>query len=115
MEKVMATIFWDIHTISLVDFMPRSVMVTGAAYQVSLKCLKEAIQCCSLGLLTLGVLLLHNNARLHTCHNAIALLDIWHWEHVPHPRYRPPSEFHTFSNRDTSPRSVISICQQHRS
>lgn len=37
--KATATIFRDIHKIILIDFMPRSVMVTGAAYQVSLECL----------------------------------------------------------------------------
>jgi hypothetical protein len=51
-EKVNATIFWDIHTITLIDFMPRSVMVTTAACEVSLQCLKEAIQHWQLGLLT---------------------------------------------------------------
>jgi hypothetical protein len=91
--------------------MPRSVMVTTAAYQVSLQCLKEGIQHWWLGLLTLSVLLMHNNARLHTLPSTIALLDTWHWEYVPHPRYSlTPSDFHTSSNWDTSPKSVISIC-----
>jgi len=57
-EKGTATIFWDIHTIILIDFMPRSVMVTRAAHQVSLQCLKEAIQQWQLGLLTLSVLIM---------------------------------------------------------
>lgn len=115
--KVIATIFWDIHTIILiVDFMPRSVTVTRAAYQVSLQCLKEAIQHWWLGLLTLSVLLMHNNARLHTSHSTVALLDTWHWEYAPHPRYSlTSSDFHTFSNWDTSLKSVISICQHCQS
>jgi hypothetical protein len=93
-EKVIATIFWDIQTIILIDF-----MVTRAAYQMSLQCLKEAIQQWQLGLLTLSVLLMHNNARPHTSHSTIALLDTWHWEYVRHPGYSlTPSDFHTFSN-----------------
>lgn len=114
----MTPIFQDIHMIILVEFMPLSVTVTAAAYQVSLKCLREAIQCCSLGLLTLGVLLLHINVRLHTSHNTIALLDTWHWEHVPHPRYSPqldPLRRPHVSKRDTFLRSVTSICQQLQS
>ena len=116
-EKVTATIFWDIHKIILIDFMPCSVMVTRAAYQVSLQCLKDAIQHWWLGLLTLSVLLMHNNARLHTSHFTIALLDSWHWEYVPHPRYSlTPShivtETHLRSQWFTSVNTVKAAVQE---
>jgi hypothetical protein len=38
-KKATATICRDIHKIILIEFTPHSVMVTGAAYQVSFQCL----------------------------------------------------------------------------
>jgi hypothetical protein len=64
--KVMATVFWDAHGVILADFTPHS-STNAAAYQKTLKILKEAIRRKRPGLLTkgLGVLLLHDNARPH--------------------------------------------------
>jgi hypothetical protein len=62
--KVMATVFWDVHTVLLVDFTPPSSTINAAAYQETLKRLKEAIRRKIPELLTKGlrVLLLHDNA-----------------------------------------------------
>jgi hypothetical protein len=61
--KVMATVFWDVHAVLLVDFTPPSSTINAAACQETLKRLKEAIQHKRPGLLTkvLGVLLLHDS------------------------------------------------------
>jgi hypothetical protein len=61
--KVMATIFWDVHEVLLVDFIPFST-INAAAYQETLKRLKEAIRYKRPGLFPkrLRVLLLHDSA-----------------------------------------------------
>jgi hypothetical protein len=66
--KVMATVFWDVHGVILVDFTPPGSTINVAASQETLKRLKEAIRRKGPGLLTkeLGVLLLHDNARPHS-------------------------------------------------
>jgi hypothetical protein len=35
--KVMATVFWDVHGVLLVDFTPRGSTINAAAYQETLK------------------------------------------------------------------------------
>jgi len=47
------------------------------------------------------VLLLHDNARPHTAHATVKLLERWGWEILEHPPYSPdlaPSGFHLFRN-----------------
>jgi hypothetical protein len=79
--KVMTTVFWDVHGVLLVDFPPPSSTINAAAYQATLKRLKEAIQCKRPGLLTkgLGVLLLRDNARPHNAATTVNLLNFWAW------------------------------------
>jgi hypothetical protein len=50
--KVMGTVFWDLHGVVLVDFTPPGSTINEAAYQETVKRLKEAIQCKRPGLLT---------------------------------------------------------------
>jgi hypothetical protein len=66
--NMMATVFWDVHGVLLVDFTPPGSPINATAYKETLKRLKEAIRCKRPGLLTkgLGLLLLHNNARRHS-------------------------------------------------
>jgi hypothetical protein len=58
--KVMAIVFWDVQGVLFVDFTPFST-INAAAYQETLKRLKEAIRCKMLPK-RLRVLLLHDNA-----------------------------------------------------
>jgi len=47
------------------------------------------------------VLLLHDNARSHTVHATVNLLERWGWEFLEHPPYSPdlaPLDFHLFPN-----------------
>jgi hypothetical protein len=53
--KVMATVFWDGHGVLLVDFTSPSSTINAAAYQETLKRLKEAIRHKRPGLLTKGL------------------------------------------------------------
>jgi transposase len=72
-----------------------------AAYQETLKRLKEAIQHKRPRLLTkgLGILLLYDSARPHSAAATVNLLNSWGWEILPHPPYSPDlalSDFHLF-------------------
>jgi histone-lysine N-methyltransferase SETMAR len=99
--KLMATIFWDVHGVLLIDFTPPDSTINAAAYQKTLKRLKEAIRRTRPGLLTnrLAVLLLHDNARLHSATATMNVLNSWGWEILQHPPYSAdlaPSDFHLF-------------------
>jgi hypothetical protein len=79
--KVMATIFWDVNGVLLVDFTPPGSAINAAAYQETLKRLKEAVRHKRPGLLTkrLGVLL-HDSSRPHSAAPTLNLLNSWGWE-----------------------------------
>jgi hypothetical protein len=51
----MATVFWDVHGIFLVDFTPLGSTINAAAYQEILKRLKEAIRSRIPGLFSKGL------------------------------------------------------------
>jgi hypothetical protein len=53
--KAMATVFWDVHGVLLVDFTPPGSTINAAAYEETLKRLKEAIQHKRQGLLMKGL------------------------------------------------------------
>jgi hypothetical protein len=99
--KVMATVFWDVHGVLLVDFTPSGSTINVAAYQETLKRLKEAIRRKRPGLLTKGLVvpLVHDNARPHSSAATVNLLNSWGWEILPQPPYSAdlaPSYFHLF-------------------
>jgi hypothetical protein len=77
--KVVASVFWVGHGLLLVDFTHPSSTINAAAYQETLKRLKEAIWRKRPGLLTKrhGVLLLHNNAQPHGTAATVNLLNSW--------------------------------------
>jgi hypothetical protein len=77
--KVVATVFWNVHGVLLVDFIPPSSTINASAYQETLKRLKDAIQLKRPGLLTkgLGVLLLHDSAQPHGAATTMNLLNSW--------------------------------------
>jgi Na+-translocating ferredoxin:NAD+ oxidoreductase RnfG subunit len=56
----MATVFWDNYGVLLVNFKPSSSTIHAAAYQETLKKIKQAIRKEKPGLLT-TVLLFHDN------------------------------------------------------
>jgi hypothetical protein len=65
-RKLMATIFWDMKKVLLVDFKPQGTIITSEVYCETLKKLRRAIQNKMHGMLTTSVVLLHDNARPHT-------------------------------------------------
>uniref|UniRef100_A0A1B6CI32 Mariner Mos1 transposase n=1 Tax=Clastoptera arizonana TaxID=38151 RepID=A0A1B6CI32_9HEMI len=64
-KKLMVTIFWDRLGVLLIDFMARGDTINANAYCETLKKLRWAIQNRRRGLLSDGVILLHDNARPH--------------------------------------------------
>jgi hypothetical protein len=51
-------------------------------------------------MLTFGIVLLHDNPRLHTAARTSALLEHFNWELFDHPPYSPdlvPSDYHLFT------------------
>ncbi|GFX02249.1 mariner Mos1 transposase [Trichonephila clavipes] len=98
-RKVMATVFWDRPGAFLVEFNQQGTTINAAAYCATLTKLRCAIQNKRRGLLTSGVLLLHDNARPHSAINTQNLIRSFGWEQIDHPPYSPdlaPSDFHLF-------------------
>lgn len=98
-RKVMCTVFWDRKGILLIDFLPRGETVNADRYCETLRKLRRAIQNKRRGMLTAGVVLLHDNARPHTARRTAAVLTEFGWELFDHPPYSPdlaPSDFHVF-------------------
>ncbi|GFU07926.1 histone-lysine N-methyltransferase SETMAR [Trichonephila clavipes] len=60
----MASVFWDRQGIVLLEFMALGTTINAATYCQTLKRLRRAIQNKRRGMLTNGVRLLHDNARL---------------------------------------------------
>lgn len=98
-RKVMATVFWDRHGVLLVDFLERRATINAETYCATLSKLRRAIQNKRRGLLSSGVLLLHDNARPHSAIHTQNLIKAFGWEQIDHPPYSPdlaPSDFHLF-------------------
>lgn len=97
--KVMATVFWDRKGVLLVDYLPRGQTINADRYCEVLKDLRRAIQNKRRGMLSKGVLLLHDNARPHTARKTVELLGKFNWDIIPHPPYSPdlaPSDYYLF-------------------
>jgi len=71
----MATVFWDMHVVFLLHFSPPNETVNSAAYQATLKKLKRAVQRKRPQMPDKRLLLLHDNARPHTAHVTVNLLE----------------------------------------
>ena len=99
-RKLMATVFWDRKGVLLIEFMEPGTTITSETYCETLKKLRRAIQNKRRGMLTSGLVLLHDNARPHTAARTQALLQKFCWDLFDHPLYSPdlaPSDFHLFS------------------
>jgi hypothetical protein len=65
-RNLMATFFWDRDGVLMVEFMQQGSTITIEVYSETLKKLRRAIQNKRRGMLTYGVVLLHDNARPHS-------------------------------------------------
>jgi histone-lysine N-methyltransferase SETMAR len=84
-RKIMATVFWDRKGILLTEFMAPGPTITSEVYCETLHKLRRSIQNKRCGMLTKGVILLHDNARPHTAARTKALLQQFNWEIFEHP------------------------------
>ena len=84
--KVMATVFWDSRGVIMLDYKPNKTTITGAYYADIMRKLREAIKQKRRGMLTAGVLLLHDNAPVHKCRVAQAAIRDCRFEQLNHPR-----------------------------
>ena len=83
----------------LTEFQQRDNTVTSASYWRILTKLRATIHRKQLGVLTKGVLLLHDNARPHNANHTTTTLMSFKWEVLQHPPYSPDlalSNFHLF-------------------
>jgi histone-lysine N-methyltransferase SETMAR len=91
--------FWNTQNVLLVEFMPQGTTINAESYCATLRRLRYAIQNRRWGLLSSGVMLLHDNARPHAAARTQAMLQEFGWEDFEHPAYSPdlaPSDFHLF-------------------
>lgn len=98
-RKIMATIFWDYAGILMVDFKEEGTTVNGEHYACLLRRLGSAIAEKRPGKLRRRVLLIHDNAPVHTAAVAKAAVASCGFEEIPHPPYSPdmaPSDYYLF-------------------
>ena len=99
-RKLMATVFWDRKGVLLIEFMEPGITITSKTYCEILKKLRRAIENKRRGMLTSGVVLLHDSACPHTAAHTQALLQKFCWDLFDHQPYSPDlalSDFHLFS------------------
>jgi histone-lysine N-methyltransferase SETMAR len=96
----MATVFWDRKGVLMVEFMQQGTTIMSEVYCEMLKKLHRAIQNKRRGMLTSGVVFLHDSAHLYTAGRSRALLEPFNWELFDHPPYSPDlalSDYHLFT------------------
>lgn len=97
--KVMLTVFWDHQGVLLTNFQKKDDRVNSLSYCKLLVKLRSTIRRKRPGLLTRGVILLHDNARPHTALLTREKIQKFGWELLDHPPYSPdlaPSDYHLF-------------------
>ncbi|GFT45434.1 mariner Mos1 transposase [Trichonephila clavipes] len=97
--KVLLTVFFDVQGPLLVEFLEHRKSINSDVYYETLRRLRRSIKNKSPGLLTEGVILLHDNARTHVSIVTQIELDKFKWETLDYTPYSPdmsPCDFHVF-------------------
>ena len=98
--KVLLTIFWDSQGVILEQYLERGATVNSVRYSEMLSTeVKTAIRTKRRGILSSGVLLLHDIARPHTAIHTLQTLEKLGFTVLEHPAYSPdlaPSDYHIF-------------------
>ena len=92
----MSSIFWDCQRVITIDYLKQGRMINGAYYAGELRRLRQKIARRMRGKLTRGVLLLQDNAPVHTSQVAMTAATEFGYEILHHPPYYPvlaPSDF----------------------
>ena len=95
----MLTVFFDIRGPILVEFLEHRKTINSDVYCATLCSLCMSIKSKRPGLLTEGMILLHDNARPHVSRVTQSVLAKFKWEQFEHPPYSPdmsPCDFHLF-------------------
>jgi hypothetical protein len=99
----MATVFGERKGVLTVEFMQQETIIMSQIYCETLKsCVRSTTWNKRCGMLTSGLVLLHDNARLSTSTAAHtqALLEHFNWQLFDHPLYSPdltPIDYHLFT------------------
>ena len=97
----MLTAFFDRRGLLMADFLPRGQTINGNYYATLLRQLREEIKSKRRGRLTRGIRLLHDNAPVHTCNVAQAVIADCGFQTINHPAYSPdvaPSDYFLFAD-----------------
>jgi histone-lysine N-methyltransferase SETMAR len=97
--KVMATVFWDMNGILLVDFIHKNETINADCYIQTLQKLRQAIRPKYVGMLTRGVKLFLDNATPHTAGKTRETIEKMGWEILENHPDSPDlarSDFHLF-------------------
>ena len=92
---------WDSEDVLLLEFMPHKTTITGDTYTFARVALRENIKQKRRGILSAGVLLLHDNAPAHKSRTSRAAIRKCGFVELNHPPYIPdlaPSEYFLFRN-----------------
>jgi CDP-diacylglycerol pyrophosphatase len=84
-RKLTVTVFWDRKEVTMVEFKQQETTITSEMHCETLRKLRTAIQIKRRGMLTYGVVLLHDNVRPHTAARTRALLQHFNLELSDHP------------------------------
>lgn len=84
-KKLMATVFWDQTGVLLTEFNERGTTITSSSYCDTLQQLRRAIQNKRRGMLSSGIVCLHDNACPCTAAQTQDLLQKFKWEVFKHP------------------------------
>jgi len=98
--KVLASIFWDQDGILLNDYLPKGQTINTEYYSALLVQLKDILREKCRGLVTKGVLFLHDNAPAHWALATQKKLAYLGFQCLDHPPCFPdlaPSDYHLFS------------------
>ncbi|GBN91789.1 Histone-lysine N-methyltransferase SETMAR [Araneus ventricosus] len=91
----------DRQGILLVEFLPRGETINAVRYCETLRKMWLAIQNKRRGMLSQGIVLLHDNTRPHSAGVTQNLIQQFGWERFDHPPYSPDlalSDYHLFLN-----------------
>ena len=85
----------------MVDYLLHKTTITGEYYANLMRKLREVIKQKRRGMLTRGIMLLHDNAPVHKSRVAQAAIRECGFEQLSHPPYSPdlaPSDYYLFRN-----------------
>jgi len=99
--KVMLSVFWDENGVIFTDYLQNGVTITAQYYINLLEKVRDAIKQKRRGMISKGILLLHDNAPAHTAHATTAAASRLGYHILPQPAYSPDlaaSDFFLFRN-----------------